>query len=90
MKLLLPLLFLLFQAIILHSDKNWIPIAPINKTQTSKSTTHLDVNLSQVEPINDMIKNATVVKQLIDATRNKERPVTNDKNWFILHTEQSK
>ena len=87
MKLLLLLLFLLFQAIILHSDKNWISIAPIDTTQTSKSTTRLDVNLSQVEPINEMIKNATVVKQLIDATRKNEIPVTNDKNWFILHTE---
>ena len=37
-----------------------------------------------------MMKNATVIKQLIDATSKKEKVATNDKNWFILNNENSK
>ena len=86
MKLLLPLLFLLSQTIMLYADKNWIPIQSTNKTQTPKSATNLDVNLSQLEPINKIIKNATVIKQLIDATSKKDKSASDEKKWFMLHT----
>ena len=74
----------------LYADKNWIQIEPISKTQTAKPKTKLDVNLSHLEPINKMMKNATAVKQLIDATNKKEKPATNEKNWFVLKGEDSK
>ena len=83
-------LVVIFLTINLYADKNWIQIEPINKTQTAKSKTKLDVNLSQIEPINKMMKNATVIKQLIDATNKKEEPVNNEKNWFVLKSEDSK
>ncbi|MCD6191423.1 MAG: hypothetical protein J7K14_07825 [Sulfurimonas sp.] len=83
-------LVVIFLAINLYADKNWIQIEPINKTQTAKSKTKLDVNLSQIEPINKMMKNATVIKQLIDATNKKEKPTSNEKNWFVLKSEDSK
>jgi len=83
-------LVVIFLAINLYADKNWIQIEPINKTQTAKSKTKPDVDLSQIEPINKMMKNATVIKQLIDATNKKEELVNNEKNWFVLKSEDSK
>lgn len=74
-------LLLIFLTINLYADKNWIQIEPVNKNQTTKP----DVNLSKIKPINKMIKNVTVFKQLIDATRKKEKVTNNDKNWFILN-----
>ena len=91
MKIILTLLSLIFVTITLYADKNWIKIEPINKTQTSKSNTNVEVDLSQIEPINKMMKNATVIKQLIDATSKKEKPTTNNnKNWFVLNDEKTK
>jgi len=90
MKIVLPTLALIFLTTNLYADKNWIQIEPINKTQTSASKTKFDVNLSQIEPINKMMKNATVIKQLIDATNKKEELVSNEKNWFVLKSEDSK
>ncbi|MDY0233838.1 MAG: hypothetical protein RBS11_07335 [Sulfurimonas sp.] len=86
----LMLLFLLLQIITLYANENWISIEPLDKTPTSKTPNKLDLNLSQIEPINKMIKNATVLKQLIDLTTKKELPATNDKEWFILNSETSK
>jgi hypothetical protein len=34
-----------------------------------------------------MMKNATIIKQLIDATSKKDEPTSNDKNWFVLKEE---
>ena len=47
MKIILTLLSLIFVTITLYADKNWIKIEPINKTQTSKSNTNVEVDLSQ-------------------------------------------
>ncbi len=80
----------MFSTIILSANDNWIKIEPINKTKASKSNTKLDVNLSQIEPVNKMMKNATAIKQLIDVTSKKEKQPTNDKNWFVLKSEESK
>ena len=79
-----------FISIELFANENWIKIEPINKTQATMKNTRVDVNLSQIEPINKMMKNITVVKQLIDTTSKKEKPTTNDKNWFSLKKEGSK
>ena len=90
MKIISLTLVLIFLTINLYADKNWIQIEVINKTQTAKSKTKLDVNLSQIEPINKMMKNATVIKQLIDATSQQDKPTSNEKNWFVLNSEASK
>ena len=81
-------ILLIFITINLDADKNWIKIEPLNKTQTSKPNTKPDLNLSQMQPISKMIKNATIIKKLID--NKKEKPTTNDKNWFVLNTKESK
>lgn len=83
-------LLLLFLVTTIYADKNWIPITTVEQTTAPKPTTRLDVNLSQIKPINKMIKNVAVVKQLIDVTTRKEKPLTNSKNWFVLHSEDSK
>ncbi|MFT5661678.1 MAG: hypothetical protein ACI9TV_002325 [Sulfurimonas sp.] len=75
---------------LLHANESWIKINPINKTQTPKVNIKPDVNLSQIEPINKMIKKATAIKQLIDVARKQEKQITNDKNWFSIKTEGSK
>jgi hypothetical protein len=90
MKITSLILVLIFLTINLYADKNWIQIEPINKTQTAKPKTKPNVNLSQIEPINKMMKNATVIKQLIDATSKKDEPVSNEKNWFALNAENTK
>jgi len=76
--------------VILYANENWIKIEPINNTQAKKSNVKQDVNISKTKPINKIIKNATLIKQLIDATSKKEEQTTNDKNWFILNNEVSK
>lgn len=69
----------------LYANENWIKIEPINNTKTKKSYTKLDVNLSQIKPINRMMRNATVIKQIIDTTSKIEKAYTNEKNWFELN-----
>ena len=81
---------LFFITIILSANDNWIKIEPINKTQAPKTKTKLDVNLSQIEPVNKMMKNVTIIKQLIDVTSKKEKQTANDKTWFVLNNEVSK
>ena len=56
----------------------------------AKKSAKLDVDLSQIEPVNKMMKNVQVVKQLIDATSKKEKAKPNDKNWFAIESENTK
>ena len=83
MKVVLALLIF----ISLSANENWIKIKSMNQTQTPKPKNKLDANLSKIAPINKMMKNATVIKQIIDATSKKEKQTTNDKNWFVLKEE---
>ncbi|MGE4418843.1 MAG: hypothetical protein AB7D38_03290 [Sulfurimonas sp.] len=80
MKLLLPFLLSLSLTSTASADENWIPITPVDKPQTSK----------HVGAVNKMIKNAAVIKQLIDTTSKKEIVTTKEKNWFVLSSEESK
>lgn len=80
MRLLLPLLLLLSLTSTASANENWIPITPVDKPQTSK----------QAGAVNKMIKNATVIKQLIDPTSKKETVTTKEKNWFVVGSEESK
>ena len=86
----ITLTLITFISIELFANENWIKMEPINQTQATMTNTRVDVNLSQIEPINKMMKNVTVVKQLIDATSKKEKQITNDKNWFSIKKEGSK
>lgn len=80
------LALLIFITTALPADKNWIQIEPINKTHIEKSKTRLDVKLSQIVPINNMMQKASVIKQLIDATTSKKKKVSaNAKNWIALN-----
>ena len=83
-KIIISLILITIQ---LSANENWIPIKPTQEKQSLKQNTKLDVNLSHVEPINKMMKNATAIKQLIDATSKKGKAVTNDKNWFVIEEE---
>ncbi|WP_294965305.1 hypothetical protein [Sulfurimonas sp.] len=80
------ILLLIFTALILNADKNWIEIKTTDKTQKVQTKPKLD--LSQIQPINKMMKNLKIVKELIDNTK-KEKVVTNDKNWFVLNSKES-
>lgn len=72
-----------------HANENWIKIQPQTQTQTKtkKPATNIDINLSQIKPLNSMIQKANLIKQLLNATKKKdEDPTITDKNWFILQT----
>ena len=78
----------------LYANENWITIEPINETQTPKSQkpkAKLDVNLSQIEPISKMMKNISLIQQVIKATSQKEikRETPSDKNWFLINAEKN-
>lgn len=81
------LIFIVLVSIHLYANENWIKIEPIQTTQTKKTPSRLDVNLSQIEPINKMVKNATVIKQILDATNKIEKQNTPQKNWFLLNND---
>ena len=70
----------------LYADDNWIKIEPINSTQTpkTKQKRQIDIDLSKIKPINKMMKNVALIKQIIDATNKKKRQTKSDKNWFVL------
>jgi len=80
--------FLILASVMLHADKKWIPINTINETKVSSSNLQSDMHLSQMEPINKVIKNLTVAKQLLD-NANKVKPTVHEKKWFLL-TEDAK
>ncbi len=76
----------------LYANEKWIKIEPIADTQTPKAQkqeTKSDVNLSQIEPINKMMKNISLIQQIIKVTDKKEtkQPTNNDKNWFVIQEE---
>lgn len=74
----------------LYAQKNWIPLQSEEKVPTPKTTPQIDINLSQIAPLNSMIRNATVLKQLLEIKNKKEKVATNEKKWFPLQSQQSK
>jgi len=88
MKIIISLLSLIFVTITLYANENWIKIEPMNGTKKVEKKAKIDVDVSKVKPINKMLKNITIIKQLLDATSKKEKPTTNnEKNWFVLNKE---
>ena len=65
---------LIFLTTNIYADKNWIEIESENKPKTQKENI-------KIEPI---------IKQVLYGTKKKTAANTNDKNWFVLHTEESK
>jgi len=92
MKIIITLMSFLIVSVSLYANENWIKIEPINTAQTQKlkQESQVDVNLSKIEPVNKMMKNVTLIKQIIDATNKKEKQTKSDKNWFVLGKEKSK
>jgi len=89
----LALTLITFISLNSSANENWIKIEPMNQTKAPTPKSKLDINLSQIEPINKMMKNATAIKQIIDATKStnkKKKEPSHDKNWFILKNEKSK
>ena len=81
----IPLLLCI--SISLSANENWIEIKPVEVTQTPKPNPKEDGNLSQVQPINKMIKKATIIKQLVDSINTKEKVPVDDKKWFVINNE---
>jgi len=73
----------------LYANEHWIKIEPINSTQTPKQKRQVDINLSTIEPVNKVMKNIALFKQIIEATNKKEKQTKSDKNWFVLDKEKS-
>jgi len=87
---ILKVLLLLAFSVFLSANEKWIAITPNEQTPKVKPKTQLDLNLSQVKPINQIIKQATIIKQIMDTTSKKEKQTSNDKNWFVLKNEVNK
>ena len=68
------ILFFLFITVDLYADKKWISIEPISTTQNTKEDVNkLDIKSSQMQPINKLIRNAKIIKRLVDNKRDKEK-----------------
>ena len=80
------ILFFLFITVNLYADKKWISIEPVSTTQNTKENVNkLDIKPSQMQPINKLIKNATIIKRLVDNKRDKEKlNEDSKKNWYSL------
>ncbi|MFT7003052.1 MAG: hypothetical protein ACJAWW_000386 [Sulfurimonas sp.] len=77
------ILLIVFLTINLYADKNWIKIESADKPKPIISSNKLNLNASQMKPINNIIKSATIIKQLIDAKQIEESK-NKSKNWFTL------
>ena len=85
------LILLNFIALSLSANENWIKIEPLtDKKEPKKKNNKIDVNLSKIEPINNVLKNTALIQQILNATSKKETKTVNDKNWFILNSEENK
>ena len=80
------ILFFLFITVGLYADKKWISIEPVSTTQNTKQeSSKLEINPSQMQPINKLIRNAKIIKRLVDNKRDKEKfNEDSKKNWYSL------
>jgi hypothetical protein len=84
-KTTLSLLFLVCATSGVCADKKWIPIEPINATRDPIQKQKLDINLSQTQPLSQLVENAKIIQQLIDARGDEEKlGQVGEKNWFPL------
>ncbi|MCF6309185.1 MAG: hypothetical protein L3J19_01730 [Sulfurimonas sp.] len=71
---LIILFFLL--AVNLYADKKWISLEPISAKQ--------NINPPQMQPIKKLIKNAKIIKRLVDHKGGKKKLDESGKNWYPL------
>lgn len=88
MKIILLILFVIFNTN-LYANEKWIEIKSLNKYIEEKEQAKVDVNLSQIQPINQAMKKVAVFKQLVDISSKKEKVTVSDKNWFILNNKSN-
>lgn len=69
----------------LLADKNWIDIEPLNKKTSNQTSEILDINLSQIQPLNKMLQNAKVIQQVMDTTTREKKKYKTEKNWFVIN-----
>ncbi|MEA2073373.1 MAG: hypothetical protein U9O86_07275 [Campylobacterota bacterium] len=69
----------------LLADKNWIDIEPLNKKTSKQTSETLDINLSQIQPLNKMLQNAKVIQQVMDTTTREKKKYKTEKNWFVIN-----
>lgn len=81
----LIIIFLLMAANV-YADKKWISIEPISTTQNTKQeSSKLKINPSQLQPIKKLIKNATIIRRLVDNKSDKKKLNEGSrKNWYSL------
>lgn len=72
-------LILLFTTLSLYAHKNWIPLQTTDKLHTPKATTKVDINLSKIAPLNKIMKNATLLQQLLNMKTQKKENDYSDK-----------
>lgn len=82
MKITALVLYCIFMSVTLSAEKNWIPIEAVESTKTPEQNTQLGAELSQVEPIKKIMKNAILIKELMD--KKEKVNSADDKNWFEL------
>ena len=69
----------------LLADKNWIDIEPLNKKTSKQTSETIDINLSQIQPLNKMLQNAKVIQQVMDTTTREKKKYKTEKNWFVIN-----
>ncbi len=70
----------------LHANDKWIKIEPITDTKEHKTKT--DLNLSQSEPMRKIMKNISLIQNIIKVANKKEtKKQTTNKNWFVIQEE---
>lgn len=68
----------------LYADKNWIDIQPINQPKSKETKKNIDINLTQIKPINTMMQRATIIKDIIKIVDKKKELPKDEKNWFLI------
>ena len=82
MKNTIILFYFIFATIQASADVKWIPIEPIKTEQMTKK----EANLSQLQPMNNMLDNLKIIQHLLDKKNDAEEDLDeeSDKNWYNL------
>lgn len=73
-----------------YADKVWIPINEKSTMPKAEKETPLDINISQIKPINRLMQNAKVINYFLkNKDVKKEISKENEKKWFIIKDVQN-
>jgi hypothetical protein len=81
------LIIILLITLQLSANKNWIPITSTDTKKTSKKSTELQIDLTQLKPLNKMMRKVTLIKKILNMTtktKKIEKVVENKNRWFVL------